>query len=142
MSPGQRGKEQAASHGTGPRRAARRLGGQQPQRPRGPLPTEEGSRSDTVQVPSRPGRTSGGIDLLPLLPKGTSLKMAGVRLGMPTVAESPIPFDQPGAVAGKQYQGDGQSVVRTTDGAQFRCVWQDPRGGRDPHFAMLNLIPL
>jgi hypothetical protein len=37
---------------------------------------------------------------------------------------APIPKDQLGAVAGKQYQGDGLSVAATPDGARLRCAFQ------------------
>jgi hypothetical protein len=36
----------------------------------------------------------------------------------------PIPPDQLGAVAGKQYSGDGLAVVSKPDGAQLRCAFQ------------------
>ena len=41
---------------------------------------------------------------------------------------APIPMDQLGAVAGKQYQGDGLSVIATTDGASLRCAFQRLEG--------------
>ena len=40
----------------------------------------------------------------------------------------PIPIDRLGAVAGKQYQGDGLSVTATPDGARLRCVFQRLEG--------------
>ena len=40
----------------------------------------------------------------------------------------PIPMDQIGAVAGKQYQGDGLSVTATPEGARLRCVFQKLEG--------------
>jgi hypothetical protein len=43
----------------------------------------------------------------------------------PTAA---IPLDQIGAVAGKQYSGDGLSVTSTSDGAILRCVFQRLNG--------------
>ncbi len=53
----------------------------------------------------------------------------------PTVASSPepnksapIPMDQLGAVAGKQYHGDGLSVTATPDGARLRCAFQRLEG--------------
>ncbi len=39
-----------------------------------------------------------------------------------------IPMDQLGAVAGKQYQGDGLSVAATPDGARLRCAFQRLEG--------------
>ena len=44
----------------------------------------------------------------------------------------PIPMDQLGAVAGKQYQGDGLSVTATPDGARLRCVFQKLEGQVTP----------
>ena len=41
---------------------------------------------------------------------------------------APIPMDQLGAVAGKQYQGDGLSVAATPDGARLRCAFQRLEG--------------
>jgi hypothetical protein len=41
---------------------------------------------------------------------------------------APIPMDQLGAVAGKQYQGDGLSVSATPDGARLRCAFQRLEG--------------
>jgi len=40
----------------------------------------------------------------------------------------PIPADQLGAVAGKQYQGDALSVTATADGARLRCMFQRLEG--------------
>jgi hypothetical protein len=40
----------------------------------------------------------------------------------------PIPMDQLGVVAGKQYQGDGLSATATRDGARLRCVLQRLEG--------------
>jgi hypothetical protein len=37
-------------------------------------------------------------------------------------------MDQLGAVAGKQYQGDGLSVSATADGARLRCAFQRLEG--------------
>lgn len=41
---------------------------------------------------------------------------------------APIPVDQLGAVAGKQYQGDGLSVTATADGVRLRCDFQQLEG--------------
>ena len=35
-----------------------------------------------------------------------------------------IPFDQLGAAAAEQYNGDGLAVASTPDGAKLRCVFQ------------------
>ena len=43
-------------------------------------------------------------------------------------SSAPIPMDQLGAVAGKQYQGDGLSVIATPDGASLRCAFQRLEG--------------
>ena len=49
-----------------------------------------------------------------------------VRAGTPasTQPSAPIPVDQIGAVAGKQYSGDGLAVLATPEGAQLRCLFQ------------------
>jgi len=44
----------------------------------------------------------------------------------------PIPLDQIGAVAGKQYHGDGLSVAATPDGARLQCVFQRLEGQANP----------
>ena len=41
---------------------------------------------------------------------------------------APIPLDQLGAVAGKQYQGDGLSVSAMPEGARLRCAFQRLEG--------------
>ena len=41
---------------------------------------------------------------------------------------APIPMDQIGAVAGKQYQGDGLAVTPTAAGARLHCVFQRLNG--------------
>ena len=41
-------------------------------------------------------------------------------------------MDQIGAVAGKQYQGDGLSVAATPEGARLRCVFQRLEGEATP----------
>ncbi len=60
--------------------------------------------------------------------------------GLPVAAQSarenspaanhaaPIPMDQLGAMAGKQYQGDGLSVTAMPDGARLRCAFQRLEG--------------
>ncbi|MCX6917183.1 MAG: hypothetical protein NT167_29785, partial [Verrucomicrobia bacterium] len=47
--------------------------------------------------------------------------------GAPSKSE-PIPMDQIGAVAGKQYHGDGLSVAATPEGARLRCIFQKLEG--------------
>ncbi len=63
----------------------------------------------------------------------TSLLAAQANNQPPTAESSanqsaPIPMDQLGAVAGKQYQGDGLSVIATPDGARLRCAFQRLEG--------------
>ena len=55
---------------------------------------------------------------------------AHTLLATPPVAShsQSIPMDQLGAVAGKQYQGDGLSVSATPDGARLRCAFQRLEG--------------
>jgi hypothetical protein len=60
---------------------------------------------------------------LPLLLAAFTAGGARSSLGAPSKSE-PIPMDQIGALAGKQYQGDGLSVVATPEGARLRCVFQ------------------
>jgi hypothetical protein len=45
---------------------------------------------------------------------------------------TPVSLDQLGAVAGKQYRGDGLSVSATPDGARLRCVFQRLEGQATP----------
>ena len=51
--------------------------------------------------------------------------------GAPAKSE-PIPMDQIGAVAGKQYHGDGLAVAATPEGARLRCVFQKLEGQATP----------
>ncbi len=54
---------------------------------------------------------------------------AGAQLpNAATSRSAPIPVDQLGAVAGKQYHGDGLSVAATPDGARLRCEFQQLEG--------------
>ena len=46
----------------------------------------------------------------------------------PANKSAPIPMDQVGTVAGKQYKGDGLSVAATPGGARLRCVFQKLEG--------------
>src|SRR6188472_3490419 len=39
-----------------------------------------------------------------------------------------IPIEKLGAVASKQYQGDGLSIIPTPDGARLRCAFQRLEG--------------
>src|SRR6266581_8126467 len=65
------------------------------------------------------------------LPIATTFALAA--LGPQTQAASaaksePIPMDKIGAVAGKQYSGDGLAVAATPNGAGLRCVFQRLEG--------------
>jgi len=54
---------------------------------------------------------------------------AGAQTSVPSPKKvQPIPFDQIGAAAEKQYHGDGLSVSATEDGARLRCVFQKLEG--------------
>jgi hypothetical protein len=46
----------------------------------------------------------------------------------PDRQSAPIPFDQIGSVAQKQYSGDGLAVTATADGALLRCVFRRLEG--------------
>ncbi|MBI3851539.1 MAG: hypothetical protein HY298_14875, partial [Verrucomicrobia bacterium] len=71
---------------------------------------------------------------------GFNLAVVAILTALPIGAQSPIdtplaarqstpiPMDQLGAVATKQYQGDGLSVSATPDGAQLRCAFQGLEG--------------
>lgn len=49
--------------------------------------------------------------------------------GQPAANRSePIPIDQLGAAVGKQYQGDGVSVIATSEGARLQCIFQRVAG--------------
>ena len=52
----------------------------------------------------------------------------GTDAGHPAAKSAPIPMEQIGAVAGKQYQGDGLSVTATPEGARLRCAFQKLEG--------------
>ncbi len=68
------------------------------------------------------------------------LSGAGAPLGLiaadtgtqPTGDSAPIPWNEVGAAAGKQYQGDGLAVTATKDGAQLRSVFQKFEGQATP----------
>ncbi len=58
-----------------------------------------------------------------------SLLQGGQALAAPDGDQAkPIPFDQLGAAAEKQYQGDGLAVSATDFGASLRCVFQKIEG--------------
>src|SRR6266852_237580 len=50
------------------------------------------------------------------------------QAGASAAKSEPIPMDQIGAVAGKQYSGDGLAVAATPNGAGLRCVFQRLEG--------------
>ena len=74
----------------------------------------------------------------------SGLAVAALLAGQPVNAQTPpadqraanksepIPLDQLGAAAGKQYQGDGLSVTATPEGARLRCVFQRLEGQVTP----------
>jgi hypothetical protein len=66
---------------------------------------------------------------LSLLPLTAALLLAN-EFVVSSFASSPppIPLNQLGAVAGKQYQGDGLSVRATATGAELRCAFQRLEG--------------
>jgi hypothetical protein len=66
---------------------------------------------------------------LSLLPLTAALLLAN-EFVVSSFASSPppIPMNQLGAVAGKQYQGDGLSVRGTATGAELRCAFQRLEG--------------
>jgi hypothetical protein len=75
------------------------------------------------------------LGLVPLCFVIAMTAMATAYANTPVVASNhevsksaPIPMDQLGAVAGKQYQGDGLSVSVTPDGARLRCAFQRLEG--------------
>lgn len=62
----------------------------------------------------------------PCLPALGILGLAAMSIAAapPDTKLASIPFDQIGAVAGKQYSGDGLGVVSSSDGARLRCDFQ------------------
>src|SRR5437867_8516620 len=50
------------------------------------------------------------------------------QAGASGAKSEPIRMDQIGAVAAKQYSGDGLAVAATPDGARLRCVFQRLQG--------------
>jgi hypothetical protein len=69
-----------------------------------------------------------GVGLVALLVVGgvhAAIAVAQEKeLSGPARQSDPIPFDQLGAAAEKQYSGDGLAVVATADGARLRSVFQ------------------
>ena len=61
--------------------------------------------------------------LLTILPRSNAAPDASAAS-----TAAPIPLDQIGATAGKQYQGGGLSVSATNGGALLRCVFQMMEG--------------
>jgi hypothetical protein len=62
------------------------------------------------------------LSLLPLT--AALLLVNGFAVSSLASSPPPIPLNQLGAVAGKQYQGDGLSVRATATGAELRCAFQ------------------
>jgi len=71
-------------------------------------------------------RTHHQIALLGLMLVGAaaSLFAEPAQVSASRQNAAPIPFDQIGAAAGKQYSGDGLAAVATNDGGLLRCVFQ------------------
>ena len=67
-----------------------------------------------------------------LLPVGVTRAQSPLPASHPAHKSEPIPLAQLGAVAGRQYQGDGLSVTATPDGARLRCVFQRLEGQATP----------
>ena len=63
-----------------------------------------------------------------LIPSAALAASAPLAANSATEKSPPIPLDQLGAVAGKQYQGDGLSVSAMPEGARLRCVFQRLEG--------------
>ena len=63
-----------------------------------------------------------------LIPSAALAASAPLAANPATDKSPPIPLDQLGAVAGKQYQGDGLTVSATPEGARLRCVFQRLEG--------------
>ena len=59
---------------------------------------------------------------------GPATNGPGLAVSGAPAKSAPIPMDQIGAVAGKQYRGDGLSVAATSEGARLRCVFQKLEG--------------
>jgi hypothetical protein len=79
--------------------------------------------------------TVGAHNLLSMKPSLSLLPLTAALLLVNGFAGSslassppPIPMHQLGAVAGKQYQGDGLSVRATATGAELRCAFQRLEG--------------
>src|SRR6185369_11953317 len=53
-----------------------------------------------------------------------SILSAVAQISPQSQQPTPIQLDQLGAVAGKQYEGDGLSVTATPDGARLHCAFQ------------------
>ena len=61
-----------------------------------------------------------------------TISALALLVGTAPAKSEPIPMDQIGAVAGKQYHGDGLSVTATPEGARLRCVFQKLEGQATP----------
>ena len=79
---------------------------------------------------------AGGAFAALLLLAGTGpMSLAG---GPAATKSESIPIGQLGAVAGKQYQGDGLSVSATPEGARLRCPFQRLEGQATPEGLWFN----
>jgi hypothetical protein len=93
-------------------------------------PTSAGRASSRAQISSGVRRYWGSRGRSPS--RTTLLLAACTALAASPAKAAPIPMDQIGAVAGKQYQGDGLSVAATPEGARLRCVFQKLEGQATP----------
>jgi hypothetical protein len=89
------------------------------------------TRIQTGRVGSRPvrGICRTNVRLAALagaLALGTAAALA--QTNEPANHSAPIPLDQLGAVAGRQYQGDALGITATADGAILRCGFQKLEG--------------
>jgi hypothetical protein len=88
-----------------------------------------GNRRDALSLRGskirRCALTTGLVRLLLVGGVHAALAVAQEKeLAGPVRQSEPIPFDQVGAAAEKQYSGDGLSVVAAADGARLRSVFQ------------------
>lgn len=63
-----------------------------------------------------------------LFPSTFSVRGTQSEPARPAIRSETIPVDQIGAVAGRQYSGDGLALVGTAAGAHLRCVFQRLEG--------------
>ena len=74
------------------------------------------------------GRFLAALIVAALIPSAALAASASLAANPGANKSEPIPMDQLGAVAGKQYHGDGLSVSATPEGARLRCMFQRLEG--------------